>query len=141
MGFSIKNYRNTSTKLRVLDPISLEALQDPESNTYVELTIAGMQSREFADAKLQMELKTLELLKDKDQLEPSERRKLAFEMFAVVVVGWNDAAAKFFAEELGNDGKFSNENAEKLLSNPDYFWLVQQIEKCLSDRQRFFHKQ
>jgi hypothetical protein len=135
MSFSIKNFRNTSAKLVILDPVTVKPLIDPETNESVILEVVGQESKEFADAKLEAELKTIELMKSNKKLSPAEHRQLAFAMFAAFVVGWNETATKFIGEE------FSKEAALKLMSNKDYFWLVKQVETFISDRTQFFTQQ
>jgi len=140
MAFSIKNYRNTSYKLTIVDPVTKEALIDPDTNTPAVLDIVGIESAEFEDVKNEVQLKTLEIMKAHKKLSPEQHKQLTFELVAAYVTGWNETAEKLFKEELG-DGKYSKASAMKLLSNNDYFWLVKQIESCVNDRTRFFTKQ
>lgn len=141
MSFSVKNLRNISSKLGLTDPVTKEPIVNPETNLAVELELVNADSKVFDDAQLTMQLKTIELMKLNKKLETSEHRTLSFELFASLVIGWSDTATEYFREELGDNSSYSQENVVKLLSNPEYWWIVRQIEVAIKDKERFFTRQ
>jgi hypothetical protein len=142
MSFSVKNFRNRPATLTLRDPTTGISLTKEESNTTVDLEIAGMDSKVFEEAKSEVQVKVYEAMtRDKKKLDKAEHKQLSLEMFVALIVGWNPTAAEFFSEELGDSNTYSPENALKIVSNPDYYWIVVQIEEFIKDRQRFFTKQ
>jgi hypothetical protein len=141
MSFSIKNLRNRPVKVALRNPVSLLPIIDPDSNTAVELEITGTDSKVFAEAMQVCRIKVGEAMKAANTLDPSVHSQLTFELFASLVVGWNETAANFIKDEFDGDGSYTPEKAAKLLHNPDYYWIVKQIEISVEDRQRFFQKQ
>lgn len=64
---------------------------------------------------------------DSDTVEAEQTERLV-----AATIGWSG---------LVMDGKpydFSIPNARKLYGNPEYIWIVEQVEKAMGDRQRFF---
>src|SRR5258708_5995850 len=111
MAFSIKAYRNTSTKLVLVDPLTKDPILDPDTQESVTVEIVGAESTEFDDAKLSVQLKSLELMKAHKKISAEHHKELTYELVASYVVGWNDTFADYFKEELGTSAAFSKENA------------------------------
>jgi hypothetical protein len=140
MSFSIKNLRNQPSTMTLLHPVTKKPLVNNDGDA-VQIDLVGMDSKAFADAKVAAELKTMELYRATNTVTPEQQRDLTFDLFVGLIQGWNETAAKFFADELDGDGTFSLEKSKSLFSRPEYYWIVQQIEAAINDRQRYFTQQ
>jgi hypothetical protein len=144
MSFSVKNLRNRPVQVALRDPITLQVITDPDTNTAVELQIAGPDSKSFATAVQTCQFKVANEMKGKtatDSLDPEIHNQLTFELFASLVTGWNETAGNYFKEELEGDPTFTKAKFAKLVNSDEYYWIVKQIEVAVADRQRFFPKQ
>jgi len=141
MSFSIKDFSMQSVEMELLNPQTGAPIKAPKSKVPVILNIVSMDSREFVLGQATA-LRKLQAIIEQTKVEPTEeqKREVTYEILVGLVCGWNEEADKFFADELGEDSKFSRENALKLLSQSQYYWVVKQIETFIADRTRFFLK-
>ena len=140
--FGIKSLALQSTDMQILHPLTKEGLVNAALGKPICLNLVSQDSQIFSE----IQASTLSKIKtnyEKTKVMPTtkETRQATYELFIGLVVGWNEAAELFFKDELGDDCKYSNDNAMKIMSKPEYFWLVKQIEDFIADRSHFFPKQ
>lgn len=137
-SWSIKDLALRSVEMPLLHPQTRKPLVSPATQKPAMISLVSLDSKEFYDAQAAAFLKLRQSFeKTKQTPSEQEQRDATYDMLAGLVTGWNEEAASLFADELG-DGKYSKENAVKLLSQAGYFWITKQIEDFVSDKARFF---
>lgn len=142
MTHSIADFRNKPVEMILLHPITKEPFENSATKGKVNFLIVNQDSRKFYNAKFDAQQKLRGIFEQTKALPtPEQQREATFSMVASLVVGWNDEAIEFLKDELGEDAAYSVDNAYKLLSNEDYFWIVKQIEDFIARETHFFQRQ
>ena len=122
--------------------VGLTPFKDPETDEPVKFMLVNQDSRVFYNAFNAMNAEhKAHFEKTKQVMTVEQIQGLTTRLIASMVIGWNLAAVKFFEEELGPKAPWSPESVIQLLENPEYFWVVNQIEEFLKDKSRFFQNQ
>ncbi len=136
---SLKQFARKPIKLAVLNPDTKEPLLS-ETQEQVILDVVNIENRQYADIMLELQGNIQAAVKG-NTVPLADQIRIIHDTYGVYVVGWNKATEEFFAEDLGDSAVYSKENAEKVFKNPDNFWLVKQVELCVSEQLRGFQKQ
>lgn len=135
----ISELRLAPVEMTLLHPITNEELTidgDP-----VKLLVVSQDSKEFHLAVYDMQAKIRSKFEETNKIPDGiEQASAIYNMVSGLVVGWNAAAEKCFADEVP-DGKFTIAAAEKIISDPSLFWIAKQVDKFIVHRTRFFPKQ
>jgi len=142
MSFSITELKNKPLEMILQHPLTKKPIKNPETKKEVIFLIVNQDSKSFYDAQYEAQAKLRQIYEDTKVLPtPEQTREATYVMVSSLVVGWTTDTEEFLSEELGDDSKYSKENAFKILSNDDYFWIVKQVEEFIADKTRFFKTQ
>lgn len=100
------------------------------------VTVCGMDSERYQEIKQRKVQETLDQKSSRKakKLSAKELAEAGVRDLADLTIGWTGF-------EFGKDEyPFTPENAFKLFTNPQYKWLVEQIDAFVSDRANFFGK-
>lgn len=138
--FSIKSLKLLPVGMPILHPQTKEPLT--VNGKEVKLYLVNNESKEYQFAWGQVQANLKKIFNDTNQ-EPTldQRQEAIYGVLVNLVVGWNEEAALCFKDELGEDSAYSKANAEKLLNQPGYFWILKQVDEFIADKTRFFTKQ
>jgi len=123
-------------------PVTNKPIKNPETKKSVSFSIVNQDSKTFNDAQSAAQAKLQTIYEETKEVPSADKiREVTYEMMASLVIGWTEDMAAFLKDELGDNCAYSSENAYKILSNPDYYWIVKQIDAFVADKTRFFKKQ
>lgn len=120
------------TAVQLENPITGEPLIDGQGDP-VTITVLGMDS-----AKMRHYMRTVndrhleQFRRQKNPLTSEHQEKEKIEGLAKVTVGWSGIALD------GHVLEFNEANARMLYSDPRFPWIVEQLDKAVADRARFF---
>jgi hypothetical protein len=117
------------------NPFTLEPMLDDAGKPYYINVIGGdasdvvAMSRQVADARLERIQKTKSIV-----VEGSLARQEDIEIISSAIRGW------YLPPIDGQELPFSREAAKKLLGDARFPWIMEQLNKVIGDRKRFFKK-
>jgi hypothetical protein len=140
MALDFSNYDSKApaeagATIDILSPATGDPLMD--GDTPVTITILGIDSAKLRGiARRLTELRINNLRKGKnDEFDAAEAEAQKVSLLAAATLAWSGIG-------LGSTEPLecNEKNAKILYSDPRFPWLVEQIDKAIADRQRFFKK-
>lgn len=123
------------TAIVLIDPRNNEPLLDDDEKPYF-ITILGIDSAKLRGiSKISIDRRMNSIRKGNDIDYDSDvvaKEKAA--LYAAATTGW------YLPPLDGAALEYSEKNAKRLYSDPRFPWLLEQLDKAIADRQRFFKK-
>lgn len=128
---------DAGTTIPIISPATAEPMVDDEDGQPVTITILGIDSAKLRKvAKDNINRRVNSFRKGKDaEFDIDEADAQKFKLYAAATIAWHGIALDSKEPLECNEA-----NAFRFYSDPRFPWLIEQIDKAIADRQRFFKK-